>query len=134
MRDRNEGATITEFALIAPLFFLLLLGIIEGGRIFSTWMVITNEAREGARYGVVGVGDPTREPTLVADVQAYVLDRARGVLATDPATMKVDVQLGGSPVQVTVGITYRLEIATPLIQDLLPKPFILQAKSVMRAE
>ena len=134
MRIGTEGASVTEFALIAPVFFMLLLAIIEGGRLFSSWLVITNEAREGARYGVVAVGDPAREPTLVSDVRAYVLDRMSGVLETDPSRTNVVVQLDGLPPQVGVTITYSMEIAIPLIQGLLPNPVVLQARSVMRAE
>lgn len=47
------GATLPEFALILFTFFALLFGIIQGGLIFGSWIVVTNAAREGARYGAV---------------------------------------------------------------------------------
>ncbi|MBI2864298.1 MAG: pilus assembly protein [Chloroflexi bacterium] len=127
----QTGVTVIEFAIIAPLLFFLIFGIIEGGRVFSAWLVITNEAREGARFGVVRYGDPVRGPTLVGDTKAHVEDRVSSQL--DPSNMSVSVQLTGDPA-VAVIVNYQVEIATPLIQSVFPNPFPLTAKSVMRAE
>lgn len=52
----NKGASVVEFALIAPLLFLLLFGVIEFGRIIITYTGVFTAAREGARYGTT-VGD-----------------------------------------------------------------------------
>ena len=52
IKDQN-GASAVEFALIMPLLFLLLFGIIEFGLLFYNKHIITNAAREGARYGIV---------------------------------------------------------------------------------
>ena len=32
LRERNEGQALVEFALIAPIFILLVLGVVEFGR------------------------------------------------------------------------------------------------------
>ena len=42
-----------EFALVAPLFFLLLLAVIEGGRFILYYETLNNATREGARYAIV---------------------------------------------------------------------------------
>jgi len=47
------GQAITEFALVAPFFLLLLYGIIEFGRYVYTVQVLNNAAREGTRYAIV---------------------------------------------------------------------------------
>jgi Flp pilus assembly protein TadG len=44
---------MVEFALIAPLFFLLLFSIIEFGRAVYYIQMLNNAAREGARYAIV---------------------------------------------------------------------------------
>ena len=49
----QDGATIVEFALIAPLLFLLIFGIIEFSLLLFNKHIITNSSREGARAGVV---------------------------------------------------------------------------------
>lgn len=56
-RGRSRGQTLVEFALIAPLFFLLLFSIIEFGRAVYYIQMLNNAAREGARYAIVhGLG------------------------------------------------------------------------------
>lgn len=50
---REAGQELVEFALILPLLLLLLLGIIEVGRLVFSYNTIANAAREGARYSIV---------------------------------------------------------------------------------
>ena len=52
IKEQNGGAVV-EFALILPLFILLLFGIVEFGLFLYNKQVITNASREGARAGVV---------------------------------------------------------------------------------
>jgi len=49
----QDGVTIVEFAIIAPLLFLLIFGIIEFSLLLFNKHVITNSSREGARAGIV---------------------------------------------------------------------------------
>lgn len=52
--SRNEnGATVAEFAVAAGLFFMIIFGIIEFGRLFYTHNALTDAARRGARYAVL---------------------------------------------------------------------------------
>ena len=44
---------MVEFAIVAPLFFLLVFGMIEYGRMVMVQQVITNASREGARRAVL---------------------------------------------------------------------------------
>ena len=44
---------MAEFALVAPVFFLLLFGIIEAGRFIFYYEVLNNATRDGARYAIV---------------------------------------------------------------------------------
>lgn len=59
----DHGATLVEFAIIAPLLFLLLFGVIEFGRVIATYTGVMTAAREGARYGST-VGDSPTTPGL----------------------------------------------------------------------
>ncbi|HEU0236388.1 MAG TPA: TadE family protein [Candidatus Limnocylindrales bacterium] len=49
-RPSEGGQALPEFALIAPLFFLILFGIIQLGFLFAGQNGMTNAAREAARY------------------------------------------------------------------------------------
>lgn len=61
-RVPNEnGATLVEFAVVAPLLFLLLFGVIEFGRAVVTYTAVNTAAREGARYAAT-VGDSSTTP------------------------------------------------------------------------
>ena len=68
----QDGATIVEFALIAPLLFLLIFGIIEFSLLLFNKHVITNSSREGARAGVVARDnrfvDPDNNNSLIDDI------------------------------------------------------------------
>ena len=50
---RRRGQALVEFALVAPLFFLLLFAIIEGGRFVFYYEALNSATREGARYAII---------------------------------------------------------------------------------
>ena len=83
IKDQN-GATAVEFAIILPLLVLLLFGIIEFGLLLYNQHVITNAAREGARYGII-VRNP-RVPNVdesgIEGISTKVKDYARSHLIT----------------------------------------------------
>ena len=49
----EEGAAVVEFALVLPILFLIVFGIIDFGRAFYTVNNIISAVREGSRYGAV---------------------------------------------------------------------------------
>ncbi|GAB4529551.1 MAG: hypothetical protein Fur0018_16240 [Anaerolineales bacterium] len=51
---RLRGQGMLEFALVLPVLLILLLGIIELSRAFEAWLVVSNAARAGVRFGVTG--------------------------------------------------------------------------------
>jgi len=51
MAGRNQkGQTIVEFALVFPVFLLIVLGIIELGHLMFVWAAVTDASREASRY------------------------------------------------------------------------------------
>ncbi len=54
---KGRGQSLVEFALVLPLLALIVLGALDLGRAFFTLIVITNAAREGARYGTIWFDD-----------------------------------------------------------------------------
>ena len=52
-KRRDGGQALVEFALIFPIFMLVLLGIFDIGRAVFAYNTITNSAREGARLAIV---------------------------------------------------------------------------------
>ncbi len=63
IRNREQGASLVEFALVLPLFLLLVFGIMESGWLFAQLTETRNAAREGARLAVVDYGTATQVAT-----------------------------------------------------------------------
>ena len=52
-RTGERGTTMAEFAIISAVFFMIIFGIIEFGRLFYTHNALTDAVRRGARYAVL---------------------------------------------------------------------------------
>lgn len=52
-RQRREGAALVEAALVLPVFFMAIVGIVEFGRGMMVTQLVTNTARETARQAVL---------------------------------------------------------------------------------
>lgn len=55
-RQGERGAALVEFAVIAPLLLILVLGIVEFGWLFGQYNDVKHGAREGARFAAVNGG------------------------------------------------------------------------------
>ena len=53
----DRGATLVEAAIVLPVFFLLVFGLLEFGFGFKDWLSINHAAREGARVSVAAADD-----------------------------------------------------------------------------
>lgn len=53
----ERGQSAVELAFAFPVLLLILMGILDFGRAFYTYVSITNAAREGARYGAAYPAD-----------------------------------------------------------------------------
>jgi PKD repeat protein len=126
-RRRRLGQAIPEFALLLPVFLLLLLGAVDFGRLFFSYVQITNAAGQGAAYGAF---NPTDSVGILAKVRQETNAQAqRGenalTVATackDSAGMTMacaDSQGGtGAGNIITVTVTERFNFLTPLINGI----------------
>ena len=116
---RNEkGASAVEFALVLPIFIMLVFGIFQFGIAFNNWIAITHAAREGARLAVVGQYDEQR----VRDSAPSVAIESISVSGQDGAV--------GDPVTVIVAGNV-LNINIPFAGNW---PVTLRSTAVMRLE
>lgn len=69
----NDGATVVEFALVLPLFLLLVGGIVEFGRYVYTGTTLNSAARQAVRMAIVrseASANVVTKPAIIAFAQA----------------------------------------------------------------
>jgi Flp pilus assembly protein TadG len=97
-RARNKkGTTVVEFALVLPIFFLLVLGIFDFGRYFFVDHTLQYATREGMRLALVGrkLNDQQGHPmTREASIIKTIKDNAS--LAVDPSSLSIYIFKIGS--------------------------------------
>jgi len=108
---RDDGQALAEFALILPILFFLIAGIIEFGRGWNIKQAVTDASREGARYAVV------QDPAITSTGDVIHKVRLRLALAnldTLPATTTVTVtptakfHITGEDMTVNVKTKYKM--------------------------
>lgn len=105
-------------AILLPLLLLILIGIIEFGRIFNVQISLNQAAREGARYAAIHYDDAAIDVSSTALAAAPSLDNLTVLVADD-----ADACSDGDNVEVTASTT--LTSATGLFDvELLGMPVI----------
>lgn len=64
--NNESGASMVEFAFVAPFLFLLLFGVVEFSRLIGSYTTVWTAAREGARYATT-----SGESDVTSDVPRY---------------------------------------------------------------
>ncbi len=106
----DEGASAVEFALVAIVLSLFLIGILQFGVTFFQWLEMEHAAREGARWASLSNSE--------ASTKAKTIAAAPGIALT-PANITVNppnpnISMSGNPVTVTV--RFDTPIFGPLMQ------------------
>jgi len=114
-RERESGQALVEFALILPVFVVLVVGIIQFGVGLNYWLDMQRIANQGARWGVVNkfpqmTGGCLTDPTIVCsgpNLQEY--------LAGEPVSggLKPCVNISFPSSTSEVGDPVKVELAIP---------------------
>lgn len=72
-----------EFALFAPLIFMLIVGMFTGGLVYNSQLSISHAAREGARYGATLAKATSTSTGWATNVQSIVVQRSAGALVAN---------------------------------------------------
>lgn len=109
--EKRRGAAAVEFAVVAPLFFLLLAGIVEFGQAFRIQHSLSTAARRGARAAII-------EGSTYVEVIGKVKDHCVRTLGKSAAAVEVGISVNGqanadlahapeqAEISVTVSIPY----------------------------
>lgn len=148
----QRGTSMVEFAFVAPVFFLLLFGIIEFSVILFDKATLTNASREGARAAIL-YKETDRDLTSATfaqektEVQNVVQNYAQNYLISLGGTSSITTTVTyndrapaggdgefnkGDEVTVDVRYPYQFLILPAFASDLAD--FTLGAITVMRAE
>jgi Flp pilus assembly protein TadG len=146
-RDRRNGQGLVEFALVAPIFLLILIATFDLGRGVFAYTSMTNAAREGARLAIVN-----QDTNLVLERirgQSAVAESTNGD-GTDVTVVYRTADADGNPTNtachdnngyIGVGclavVTYnsKFDLITPIVRQILfPSGVTLTAQTVLPVE
>ena len=149
-RPGGTGQSLVEFALVVPPMLLIILGIIQFGFIFNTYVTMTNATREAARTGTIyrydgalskAQNDAARNAEVLTSLKASMNYLSRtapeftnggtwsssGLTFTNGdivVTYTIPAGLTDSDArtgqEITVTATYHQTLVIPLISGLLP--------------
>lgn len=130
----DRGSALIEFSLIGFVFIIVLLGVVEMGRMVLVYTTIANAARAGARYAIVhggersgtGVNGPSGPTCPCTQVSTVVRNYASaGLLNSGNVSVTVSypdgINTAGSHVNVTASYVYDPLVTyfTPLLSTTL---------------
>ena len=117
-KKRTRGQALVEFALVIPVFLLVLCGILDFGFMLYSRMTVINASREGARIAVTAANRKT-VPSLVSGTVANNATALNsGLLSTSTNCIAIKTSgscnwstqtssQAGDAVSVTVTYTYQ---------------------------
>lgn len=117
-RSADKGAVAVEFAIIAPLFLLILLFAIDAGRIFFVKISLLNAASQGARAAALGLG-----PSDVAQISRQAAPGVASMSGSGAVT--IDVDLVASCPAVVVPTSTEMSTVTASIDYVWSTPLAL---------
>ncbi len=151
-RSNSRGATAVEFALVFPIFALLIFAIIDFGWYFFVQHTIQYATREGTRLALVGGqlqdakgNNMTREASIIKTIQDNAaLAVNPGALQiniypvgpgyTDPVNWQKTVNAGQGGDYMRVQTQYTYNFFTPLIGNFFPSGATVRAEALYRNE
>ncbi|MBX6350323.1 MAG: pilus assembly protein [Clostridia bacterium] len=116
----TAGQAVVEFALVLPVVVLLVLGIVEFGRVYGDFTILQAAAREAVRVAATGGDD------------AAVVERARQAApGLDPAALTVEIERDAGERLVTVRLSYPVAVLKGAMARLLGSELVLRTSAVM---
>jgi Flp pilus assembly protein TadG len=110
---KEKGQSLVEFALILPILLIILIGVVDLGRMYYAYIIITDAAAEGATYAAINPNDiseiENRARAACGDIAAGV----QSVQVTCPTCPSAE-----SGDTVTVSISYDYVVLTPFMDVL----------------
>ena len=137
----QRGAALLEMALTLPLLLLVCVGILEFGRAYQTWQILTNAAREGARMAVLPDPTPGIVETRVREYMAAGQLSEYGTATVD-VNRSASLTVNGGAVsasQVSIDYPFSFIVLQPVARLVAPTTslggaVVMHAQALMRNE
>lgn len=100
---KRRGVTAVEFAFVAPVFFIMVLGIIEFGRAMMVQSLLTGAAQQGARAGSLTNASTAN---VTSSVNNYLSSGGISGASTTVSPSPPSSASSGQAITVTVTIPY----------------------------
>lgn len=109
----ERGQSLVELAFVLPLLAIILLGAIDFGRVFYSFITITNASREGARYGASAPTDTTgiKNRVIAETTGTVTIDPNRITITCDPSPCGED----SDSITVRVEADFDIIVAAPFL-------------------
>lgn len=131
---KRSGQALVEFALTVPILLLLVVGIIEFGRLMSAYQTITDTAREAARRAVVADA-PCDDAGKQKAIQEMIDNRLVGAGLRPGALAVRDIDCSNNPTTVRLEYAYYMGWLGPLMGWTTGKQTVsLRTETHMRQE
>jgi len=127
-----KGQGLLEFALVAPIFLILLFGMVEFGRAWMTKNILTGAAREAVRiYAVIPYDNVVAESRAVNILSSAGLDSSRWAISIHSE----DLSVPGDNLVMRADVTYNFPvIVLGFIPGLPTNNILLTTSTSMRRE
>ncbi len=130
---RRRGLAAAEFALVLPVFVVLVLGCVDFGRAVHAQVALTNAARVGAEFGATHRVTPSSRADWESRLNEIVAEEAASIPDFDAARLVIDVTTADEPdgdlrVAVALDYPFRTLVAWPG----LPRRVTLEHDVAMR--
>ena len=129
---REDGQAMVEFALILPIFLLILCGIIDFGWLFYNQLSLNNACREGARYAVVHTAENADTLAIINHIE----NSTTTVFANDGVDITVTYSSPTDPTSgdITVSMEADISFFTPVLSTVLGKERTITSTVIMKVE
>ncbi len=124
----SRGQTITEFALVLPVFLLLVCGVVDFSNVLYNKMTMQNALRQAGRYATTGNTLPN-QPTRVASIISIVEQAAAGLnLSSNSINISSNgtggtgknANPGGPGDIITISVNAGVPMLTPVMAPFFP--------------
>jgi len=121
----SRGQTLLEFALVVPVFLMLVFAVMDFGHLFYVEMTMENAVRQAGRYATTGnhLADPNNPGQNLSRVNSIIQTVQQAAAGLNVPTNSITVSsvgggagsAGGPGDTVTISVNTGVQMMTPLI-------------------